>query len=62
MSARKRAPTASHQHAYEIVSTSLTTLISDLKGALDALHALGDQAEAAGAPWTPGRVPEWKPE
>ena len=56
------APTASHQHAYDIVSTSLTTLITDLKGALETLRALGDQAEAAGAPWTPGRVPTWKPE
>jgi photosystem II stability/assembly factor-like uncharacterized protein len=56
------APTASHQHGYEIVSTALSGVITDLKGALDTLHALGDQAEAAGAPWTPGRVPEWKPE
>ena len=56
------APTASHQHAYEIVSTALGGVITDLKASLDALHALGDKAEAAGAPWTPGRVPEWKPE
>jgi len=56
------APTASHQHAYDIASTSLTGVITDLKGALETLHALGEKAEAAGAPWTPGRVPEWKPE
>ena len=56
------APTASHQHAYEIVSTALGGVITDLKASLDTLHALGDKAEAAGAPWTPGRVPEWKPE
>jgi len=56
------APTTSHQHAYELVSTSLTSLIADLKGALETLRSIGDKAEAAGAPWTPGRVPEWKPE
>jgi hypothetical protein len=56
------APTASHQHAYEIVSTALTGVITDLQGVLDTMHALGDQAEAVGAPWTPGRVPQWKPE
>ena len=56
------APTASHQHAYEIVSTALTKLIADLKAAQESLRALGEKAEAAGAPWTPGRVPEWKPE
>jgi hypothetical protein len=56
------APTTSHQRGYEIVSTALTGVITDLKAALESLRALGDQAEAAGAPWTPGRVPEWKPE
>ena len=56
------APTSSHQHAYDIVSGSLTRLITDLKATLESLRALGDKAEAAGAPWTPGRVPEWKGE
>src|SRR5205814_339941 len=55
-------PTATHQRAYEIASTSLTRVIADLRGTLDALRALGDRAEAAGASWTPGRVPDWKPE
>src|SRR5439155_12849468 len=53
------APTSSHQHAYDIVSANLTRLITDLKATLESLHALGDKAEAAGAPWTPGRVHEW---
>ena len=55
-------PTATHQRAYDIASSSLTRVIADLRGTLDALRALGDKAEAAGAAWTPGRVPEWKPE
>jgi hypothetical protein len=56
------APTATHQRAYDIASNSLTRVIADLRGTLDALRALGDKAEAAGAAWTPGRVPEWKSE
>jgi photosystem II stability/assembly factor-like uncharacterized protein len=56
------APTATQRRAYEIVSTSLGQTIADLKGTRDALDALGLRAEAAGAPWTPGRLPEWKQE
>jgi len=26
------------------------------------LRGLEEKAEAAGAPWTPGRVPRWEPE
>jgi hypothetical protein len=56
------APTGTQRRAYEIVSTSLTQAIADLKGALESLEALGKKAEAAGAPWTPGRLPDWKAE
>ena len=55
-------PTGTHQRAYAVVSGSLTKVIGDLKGVLESLRALGEKAEAAGAPWTPGRVPEWKGE
>ncbi len=56
------APTGSQQRAYDIVSTSLGAELAELRGTLDALDALGKRAEARGAPWTPGRVPDWKPE
>ena len=56
------APTATHRRAYEIASNSLARVIADLRGTLGALHVLGEKAEAAGASWTPGRIPEWKPE
>jgi hypothetical protein len=56
------APTGSHQHAYDLVSTALTKVLADLRSSLDTLKDLGAKAEAAGAPWTPGRTPEWKPE
>jgi len=56
------APTASHERAVEIVSTALGRTLADLKSLVDALDALGRRAEAAGAPWTPGRLPVWQPE
>ena len=55
-------PTATQQRAFEIGSTSLSRVIAELRGVLDGLRQLSDQAEAAGAPWTPGRIPEWKAE
>src|SRR5262249_2787115 len=56
------APTASHQHAYDIVSGALPKVIAGRRSSVETLRALGEKAEAAGAPWAPGRLPEWKPE
>ena len=44
------------------VATNTAKTLADLKGALESLDALGKKAEAAGAPWTPGRLPDWQPE
>jgi hypothetical protein len=37
-------------------------VLSQLKQLIEVdLSKLEKQLEAGGAPWTPGRVPEWKP-
>jgi hypothetical protein len=54
-------PTQTHLDEYGIAA-------SEFAGQLDTLHALVEvdlaklekDMEAAGAPWTPGRVPEWR--
>jgi photosystem II stability/assembly factor-like uncharacterized protein len=56
-----QAPTATHQRNYEIASQQLTEFLPKLKGAADDLRKLEEDAEAAGTPWTPGRLPVWKP-
>jgi hypothetical protein len=57
------APTATHRRNYDIAAQQFAPVLSKLRTlALTDLKKLEDDAEAAGAPWTPGRVPDWKPE
>ena len=54
------APTATHRRNYEIASQQFAPVLEKLRTlALVDLKKLEDDAEAAGAPWTPGRVPTW---
>ena len=53
---RSATTTTSPRRSSRRCSTKLRTLVES------DLERLEDAAEAAGAPWTPGRVPEWKPE
>ncbi len=57
------APTATHRQNYEIAARTFAPMLEKFRTlSLVDLEKLEDAAEAAGAPWTPGRVPEWKPE
>jgi len=55
------APTATHRRNYQIASEELAAFLPRFRALLDDQKKLEDDAEAAGAPWTPGRVPVWKP-
>ena len=53
--------TTTHKHNYEIAAQQFGPLLERLRSLiLVDLAALENAAEAAGAPWTPGRVPSWK--
>ena len=54
------APTATHRRNAEIASGDLSRELETLRNLLRDIADLERRAEAAGAPWTPGRVPEWK--
>jgi len=57
------APTATQRRNYEIAATEFKPVLEKLRAlVLVDLAKLESAAEAAGAPWTPGRVPDWKPE
>jgi len=57
------APTQTHQENYRLASQAFAPVLDDLRKLVEVdLKSLEDRLEAAGAPWTPGRVPVWKPE
>jgi hypothetical protein len=54
--------TGTHRRDYEIAAQAFGQWLPKLRQLVDVdLKALQQKAEAAGVPWTPGRVPEWKP-
>jgi len=52
-------PTKTHRRNLEIADGDLRRALATLKAIVADLEALGVEAEAAGAPWTPGRMPVW---
>jgi hypothetical protein len=54
-------PTQTHMNNYTIAAEEFSGELAKLRKIVDVdLRDLEKQMEAAGAPWTPGRVPEWK--
>jgi hypothetical protein len=55
-------PTATQRRQYEILSSEFATVLTKLRAIADTrLRTAEASAEQAGAPWTPGRIPEWRP-
>lgn len=53
-------PTQTQRDAYDYAGTEFKTVLAELRTLVtDALPKLEARLEAAGAPWTPGRVPDW---
>src|SRR5579859_956006 len=56
-------PTQSNMDSYTIAASEFTDILAKLRTLVDVdLSKLEKDMEAAGAPWTPGRVPEWSPQ
>ena len=54
-------PTKNHLDDYDIAAAEFAEQLSKLHALVEVdLAKLEKDMEAAGAPWTPGRVPEWK--
>ncbi|OLD26552.1 MAG: glycosyl hydrolase [Acidobacteria bacterium 13_1_40CM_3_55_6] len=54
-------PTQTQMDQYAAAAQEFQTTLNQLRQLIEAdLQRLEKQMEAAGAPWTPGRIPEWK--
>jgi photosystem II stability/assembly factor-like uncharacterized protein len=54
--------TETHREAYRIAANEFTVVLAGLKAVTADLTRFEQQAERVFAPWTPGRLPDWKPE
>ncbi len=54
--------TETHREAYRIAANEFTMVLADLKAVAADLTELEREADRIFAPWTPGRLPDWKPE
>jgi hypothetical protein len=55
------APTQTQKDHYTIAAQEFDQVLSQLRALIEGdLARLEKAMEAAGAPWTPGRIPEWK--
>jgi hypothetical protein len=55
--------TRTYEADYNIAAAEFAPVLADLRQAIGVdLKSLEDQLETLGAPWTPGRLPSWKPE
>ena len=55
------APTTTQRRQVEIASQEFGPVLDGLRSLVSDLEALETDMEAAGAPWTPGRIPDWQP-
>ncbi len=56
-------PTGTHRRSYQIASEMFAPVLEQLRAIVEVdMKALNERLEAAGAPWTPCRVPKWAPE
>jgi len=55
------APTQTQRDAYALAGDRFAPLLANLRRLVETdLKEIEKQMEGLGAPWTPGRVPEWK--
>jgi hypothetical protein len=55
------APTATQRRQYEIVSSDFATMLARVRTLAESeIGKVETAAEAAGVPWTSGRIPQWR--
>ncbi|WP_405231052.1 WD40/YVTN/BNR-like repeat-containing protein [Lentisalinibacter salinarum] len=51
---------AQYETSYDIAAREFSDALSELRGVRDELRAIESRLEGVGAPWTPGRLPDWQ--
>ncbi len=56
------APTRTQKESYQDAGEAFVPVLEALKAQTQELEAIEKELDQAGAPWTPGRLPEWQPQ
>ena len=51
--------TGNHSDSYDVAAAQMPVVLTELKSIAADLAGLEAELEAAGAPWTPSRIPDW---
>jgi hypothetical protein len=51
--------TGNYRNSYTISEAQFSEALAELKSIAAELAALEDELQELGAPWTPGRIPDW---
>ena len=54
-------PTQTHRRSFAVAGERFGRFLPGLQAASESLRRLEERAETAGVPWTPGRIPSWRP-
>ena len=54
------APTNTFIKSYDVAASKFDEILSDLKSIETSIKQIESELEKSGAPYTPGRFPEWK--
>ena len=55
-----QAPTETNKQAYQLAAKKFASIPNDLKSLVASIKKIEEQLEKDGAPYTPGRLPDWK--
>ncbi len=53
-------PTETQKDSYRLAGEVFSTILDELRKHRDRIRGVEDRLEKAGAPWTPGRFPQWE--
>ena len=53
--------TGNFRDSYQVAAEQFPPVLAEIRAVAADLAALEEELEAEGAPWTPSRIPDWRP-